>query len=218
METQGYGQFIYEQIHDWPIVKPVTTAAIAASVADAFGIGMDSAKKVTNVNMKRLADRGELSRVLKGVYSIVKDTSFGKVTPRPDDILSSILLNDGEGVIGYITGPTLLNRIGLCSLIPGDRHIATNRHRLRMPENTRIRVYKPIMTVNDENAPYLQALEAFMAMEQYPIDTEKPYEALRAMLLNNNIDNEKLILIARHNCGHKTLLQAIDIALGEKLQ
>ena len=103
MDEQCYGQYIQEQIEKWPIGKPVTTTAVAASMADAFAINIDRAKKVTNVNMKRLADKGALSRVHRGVYGKVKNTSFGKITPRPDDILAGILLHDGLSVIGYVT-------------------------------------------------------------------------------------------------------------------
>ena len=217
MDEQGYGQYIHEQIEKWPMGKPVTNTAVATSMANAFGIDIDRAKKVTNVNMKRLADKGELSRVHRGVYGKVKNTSFGKVTPPPDDMLAEILLHDGISVIGYVTGPTLLNRLGLCIPIPADRHIATNRYRFRPLENTRIRICKPILTVNDENAPYWQALEAFIAMEQYYVDADRPDEVLRAILQDNNIDNEKLVLFARRHCGHKTLLKTINIALGGKL-
>ena len=214
METQGYGQYIQHQIQNWPIKKPVTTAGVAESLAAAFGMDIGNAKKITNVNMKRLVDKGELARVQKGVYGKVRETPFGKLNPRPDEIMAGFLLRDGESIIGYITGPTLLNALGLCTLIPAQRHIATNRYRYQLPENTHIRVYKPIMNVNDENAPYLQALEAFMALEQYPVDTDRPDEALRGMLREHNINNERLIWYARKHCGQKTLLKTIDVALG----
>jgi hypothetical protein len=218
MNTQGYGQYIEKQINEWTIRKPVTSVAVAASLADAFDIDINNARKITNVNMKRLADKGELLRVQRGVYGRIKDTSFGKVTPRPDDILAGILLHDGINVIGYIVGPTLLNRLGLSTIMPADSHIATNRYRCRLPDNTRIRIYKPIITVTDENAPYLQALETFMAIDKYSVDTEQPNEVLRAMLLRHNIDNEKLIFYAWRHCRHKTLLKTIDIVLGGKFQ
>ena len=174
MKTQGYGQHIQNLIQHWPAKRPITTVEIAASLSDAFGIGTENAKKITNVNMKRLVDKGELVRVQKGVYGKVRETPFGKLNPRPDEIMTGFLLRDGENVIGYIAGPTLLNALGLCTLIPAERHIATNRYRYRLPEDTHIRIYKPILTVNDENAPYLQALEAFMAIEHYPVDTDRP--------------------------------------------
>ena len=144
----------------------------------------------------------------------MRETPFGKLKPRPDEIMTGFLLRDGESIIGYIAGPTLLNALGLCTLIPAQRHIATNRYRYRLPENTHIRVYKPILTVNDGNAPYLQTLEAFMAIERYPVDTDRPEEALRGMLRERNINNERLIWYARQHCGQKTLVKTIDIALG----
>lgn len=216
METKGYGQHIQDQIQDWPVKRPITTKEVTLSLAAAFDIGMEDAQKVTNVNMRRLVDRGVLARIQKGVYGKVRDTQFGKLNPRPDDIMTGFLLREGEGVIGYIAGPTLLNALGLCTQIPADRHIATNRYRYRLPEGTRIRVYKPILTVDDENVTYLQTLEAFMAMDQFPVDTDRPDDVLRTMLKERNVDNEKLIWYARCHCGQKTLLKAIDIALGGK--
>jgi hypothetical protein len=214
METQGFGQHIQNKIQNWPVKKPITTMEVATSLAAAFGMDIENAKKITNVNMKRLVEKGELARVQKGVYGKVRETPFGKLTPRPDEIMTGFLLRDGENVIGYIVGPTLLNALGLCTLIPAERHIATNRYRYRLPEKTHIRVYKPIQTVNDDNAPYLQALEAFMAMEQYPVDIDRPDEVMREVLLNRNINNERLIWYARQHCGQRTLLKTIDVALG----
>jgi len=214
MKTQGYGQYIQNEIQNWPAKKAITTTNVAEALAAAFGIDIESAKKITNVNMKRLVEKGELVRIQKGVYGKVRMTPFGKLSPRPDEIMTGFLLRDGENIIGYIAGPTLLNALGLCTLIPAQRHIATNRYRHRLPDNTHIRVYKPILTVNDENAPYLQALEAFMAMEQYPVDADKPDETLRVMLREHNINNERLIWYARRHCGQKTLLKTIDVALG----
>ncbi|MDR1321517.1 MAG: DUF6088 family protein [Gracilibacteraceae bacterium] len=214
MEPHGYGQHIKTQIQNWPAKKPVTTKEVAASLASAFDMDIDNAKKITNVNMARLVDKGDLARVQRGVYGKVRETRFGKLRPRPDEIMTGFLLRDSENIIGYITGPTLLNALGLCSQIPAERHIASNRYRYRLPEDTRIRVCKPILTVNDANAPYLQALEAFMAMEKYPVDADRPDEVLRSMLRSGNINNERLIWYARNHCGRKTLLRAIDVTLG----
>jgi len=214
MIIQQYGKHIQNQIHDWPASEPITTAGVAAALAEAFEIDMENAKKVTNVNMKRLADKGELLRIQKGVYGKVKETPFGKLTPSADEMIAGLLLRDGENVIGYIAGPTLLNAIGLCSWMPRERHIATNHYRRQLPTDATIRVYKPIDTVNADNVPYLQAIEAFTAMEQYPVDAEKPNEILRMMLNRSRIDNAKLILYARKHCAYKILLKTIDVALG----
>ena len=213
MNIQGYGRYIHDLIRNWPTGKPITTVAAAANLADAFGIDMKDAKKVTNVNIKRLTDKGELFRVQKGIYGIVKDTLFGKFTPSTDEVMTELFLRNGNKTIGYIAGPTLLNAIGLCTWLPKERHITTNDFRRKMPDGTLIRVYKPTLSVNDDNVRYLQAIEAFNAMEKYPIDAERPDDILREMLRTNNINNEKLIWYARKYYGQRTLLRTIDIAL-----
>ncbi|MCL2046457.1 MAG: DUF6088 family protein [Oscillospiraceae bacterium] len=213
METRNYGKHIQNQIMEWSVKRPVTTQEIAASLVDAFGIDIENAKKITNVNMKRLADKGELVRVQKGLYGKVRETPFGILKPRPDEIMTAFLLYDDGNTVGYISGPTLLNALGLCTQMPAHRHIITNRYRYKLPENSHIRVYKPIEKVNDENVPYLQTLEAFMATELYPVDTDKPDEALRGMLRERNINNELLIWYARQYCSYKTLVKTIDIVL-----
>jgi len=214
MNTQKYGKYIADKIQNCPVSEPVTTVAVADTLAGAFGMKIGNAKKITNVNMKRLADKGKLIRIKKGVYGKVKETSFGKLIPSADEMITGFFLREGENVIGYITGPTLLNAIGLCSLIPKERHIATNHYRHQLPSGAKICVHKPIATVNNENVRYFQAIEMFTAMEQYPIDTENPDIILRGLLQKNNINNEKLILYARKYCGHKALLKTIDVALG----
>ncbi len=214
MTVQGYGRHIQEQIQNWPSNEPITTAAVAAGLVDAFEINIDVAKKVTNVNMKRLVEKGEIERVQKGVYGKVKITPLGRLAPCADEIIERLLLQDGGKTIGYITGPTLLNVLGLFSWMPRERHIATNNYRRQLPAGAPIRIYKPAVTVDDENAPYLRAIEAFESVDKYPIDAERPHEILRGMLKSEHIDNEKLILFARKHYGHKTLLKTIDIALG----
>jgi hypothetical protein len=213
MNTQGYGKYIKNQIQNWSDNEPITIAAVAASLAGAFGIDINNAKKITNVNMKRLFDRDNLARIQKGVYCKVKATPFGKLAPSIDEVMSALLLRDGDKTMGYIAGPTLLNEIGLCSWTPKERHIVTNSYRRRIPKSAPIRVYKPVITVNNENAPYLQALEALTVMEKYPVDAYDPDEIMRGMLRKNRINNERLIWYARNHFGQKTLLKTIDIAL-----
>jgi len=214
MKIQGYGMHIKTLLQDLPYGEPITNAAIAAALAGAFNIDIEKAKKITNVNMKRLVDKGELARVQKSVYSKVKLTPFGRLTPGAYEIIAGLLLRDGDNTIGYITGPTLLNSLGLCSWMPKERHIATNNYRRRIPSNAPIRIHKPIITVNDENASYLQVIEAIAAIEQYPIDAERPDEILRGMLREGHINNERLIWYARKHCRQRILLKTIDIALG----
>lgn len=115
MNTQKYGKYIADKIQNWRVAEPITTAVVADALASTFGMDIENAKKITNVNMKRLADKGKLVRVKKGVYCKVKETPFGKLIPSYDEMITGFFLREGNNAIGYITGPTLLNAIGLCS-------------------------------------------------------------------------------------------------------
>ena len=214
MATQKYGVYIQDQIRAWPTGEPITTTAVAAALASAFSMDIVSARKITNVNVKRLADKGELARVHKGIYGKVRNTPFGKLAPSTDEMIAGLLLREGDKTIGFIAGPTLLNAIGLCSWIPREHHLVTNNYRRRLPPGTRIRINKPVVKVDDENVSCLQMLEAIITMGQYPVDAERPDEVLRGILIRQKINNEKLIWYARNYYGHKILLRTIDIALG----
>ncbi|MDR2519720.1 MAG: hypothetical protein LBC69_01505 [Eubacteriaceae bacterium] len=214
MGDLGYARHIRELMRSWPAGKPITSADAAASLACAFGIGLESAKKIANVNMKRLADRGDLARIQKSVYGIAAETPFGKIAPRPEEVVAGILLRDGDKPVGHLAGPSLLNALGLSSQMPADLHIATNLYRRRLPKGARIRASRPILEIDSGNVAYLQVLEAFAALERCPIDAGQPEAILCGMLQAAHISNEKLVLLARQHCSQKTLLKVIDIALG----
>ena len=48
-------------------------------------------------------------------------TPFGRLIPNANEMLVGAYLREGKVTIGYITGPTLLNAIGLCSLMSKKR-------------------------------------------------------------------------------------------------
>ena len=211
----GYANHIRTYVQARPAGEPILTAAVADDLADTFGIDTDNAKNITNVNIKRLSDKGELVRVQKGVYGRAADTAFGRVAPNTDEVMAALLLRDGDRTIGYITGPTLLNSVGLCTWMPKDIHITTNGFRRRIPRGANIRSHKPVIPVNDDNVRYLRTIGTIEAMERYPVDAERPDEVLREILHRDNIDNERLIWFARKYFGRRTLLRTIDVALGD---
>jgi len=147
----------------------------------------------------------------KDICEGAKLTPFGKLPPCADGMILEKLLRDGDKIIGYISGPTLLNAIGLCSWIPKECHITTNNYRYQLPANTHIRIYTPVVAINNDNAPYLQMIDAITAMEQYPVDAEKPNEILRGILWSGNLSNERLIFYARKHYGQEILLKISDI-------
>jgi len=63
----------------------------------------------------------------------------------------------GDEIIGYETGFSLMNKLGLTTQVPKRREIATNAYRKNIDDRFII-VRKPVITVNTGNFRYLQTL------------------------------------------------------------
>ena len=106
-------------------------------------------------------------------------------------------------IIGYETGLSALNRIGLVSQMPKRRCIATNLHTKRIPEGMQIEIRKPPIVVNSGNFRYLQILDAIRELDMAPVDTAKPIDVVRATVEEFTLKTEMLILMARKYYGQK---------------
>lgn len=213
MEHAGYGYFISTYLNEIDFSKPIYTGQIAEQVAVHFHIEIQQAKGVVNNHLKRLADRGSLHRIEKGMYCKVKQTLFGELLPDMEKVLSEQLIFEGNQIIGYETGPSYSNKIGLCSWMPREQYIATNRYRKQIPNQVKIKVCRPTVEINTENYKYLQALDMIQGMDELPIDASDPERIIREMLVKNQLQNEILILLARKYYKQKTLFLTIDITL-----
>jgi len=213
MEHTGYGDFISKYVNKIDFSMPIYTGQIVEQVAAHFHIEAQQAKGVVNNYLKRLADKGTLHRIEKGMYCKVKQTLFGELLPDMDKVLCEQLICDGNQIIGYETGPSYFNKIGLCSWIPREQFIATNRYRKQIPGQVKIKVCRPITEISTENYKYLQALDMIQGMDELPIDAPDPERIIREILVKNQLQNEILILLARKYYKQKTLFRTIDIAL-----
>ena len=156
MEQAGYGEHIAYTVRNVPYEAAIQTEDIAGQLAEKFALPYDQAKAITNVKLKRMADKGEIERLQKGVYCHVKQTFFGKVTPSAEQVLLKTLTLQNGKKIGYESGAFLFNKLGLTTLIPRDIEITTNRYGVKLPEDCHIQLWKPAAFVTDENWKYLQ--------------------------------------------------------------
>lgn len=77
-------------------------------------------------------------------------------------IASKMYVYNHDEVIGYETGPSLLQQLALTTLVPKYRYIATNRFKQngsRVIEDLGLVIRKPRTTVDHENYKYLQVRE-----------------------------------------------------------
>lgn len=214
MNNIGYKKILLRYLDEQETDRPILTADVARCVARETGLSITDVKKAVNVNMARLEKSGRIARIEKGVYCHRIKTVFGYYMPDKETLFCRQFLHEGDEVIGYETGLSLLNRVGLVSQMPKCRCIATNLYNKRVPDGIRIEIKKPAVRIDGTNYRYLQILDAIRETENAPVDAANPEAHIRKMVQSLQLDPQQLIFMARKYYRTKTLLKTIDIMLG----
>lgn len=214
MATTYYKKNMTEYLDTLPQEAPVTTDMVTAYMTKRTGEPEDKVRKTVNVNLARLEREGVVSRIARGVYCKRIKTPFGDYVPSKDRIYGRWLVLDGDRVIGYETGLSLMNQIGLVSQMPRKKWIATNNYTLPVPKDVEIEIQKPRATVTSENYKYLQILDMIDRLEEAPVDAAAPEEIIRDKTESAGLLPDRLILYARKFYPTKTLERTVDVILG----
>ena len=214
MATTYYKRHMKDYLDTLPQETPVTTDMMTAYMAERTGEPEDKVRKTVNVNLARLEREGIVSRITRGVYCKRIKTPFGDYVPSKDMIYSKWLVLDGNRVIGYETGLSLMNEFGLVSQMPRKKWIATNNYTLPVPKDVQIEIQKPRTAVTNENYKYLQILDMIDHMAEVPVDAAAPEAIIREKTENADLHPDRLILYARKFYPTRTLERTVDIILG----
>lgn len=214
MSNIGYRNLLIQYIDNQEADQPILTTQITQYVAKETGLNEADVKKAVNVNMARLEKADKILRIEKGVYCKKIKTAFGYYTPNKEALFCRQLLYDEDDVIGYETGLSVLNRLGLVSQMPKRKCIATNLYTKRVPAGIQVEIRKPSVNVNRANYRYLQILDAIRDLDNAPVDAVRPEELLKGIVKTLALDTDALIFMARKFYNAKILIKTIDIMLG----
>lgn len=118
--------------------------------------------------LSRLAGQGIIERIAKGKYFKPRNTLFGKAKPMEDEIIKTVTYR-GDKLIGYLTGVTQYNRMGLTNQVPNVLIIGTNN--VLPPKkinNYRIKYSKRNIPIVEENVFLLQLLDSLKDIKIIP--------------------------------------------------
>jgi len=215
MAQTGYGSEIIKIIDALPYEKLIQTEYVANQLAQRCLLPYDEARAAVNVKLKRIADKGNLRRIRKGVYCHVRQTVFGPVTPDLDHMIArSFMIKDGKR-IGYQSGAGLLNYLGLSTLLPREIEITTNQYRSKPPDNCHIRLRKPVAAIADDNWKYLQFIDVVDCLPTAHIDAKVPEQLMKALAAKRGLEPLTLIFTAKRYYPAKTVLRLIDLLMEE---
>lgn len=213
MAQTGYGSEITKIIDSLPYEMLIRTEDVAEQLAQRCPLPHDKARAAVNVKLKRIADKGDLRRIRRGVYCHVRQTVFGPVTPDLDRVIAgSLMVKDGNR-IGYQSGAGLLNHIGLSTLLPREIEITTNQYRSKPPDSCHIRLRKPVTAITDDNWKYLQFIDVVDCLPAAHIDAKVPEQLIKALAAKRGLEPLTLIYAAKRYYPAKTVLRLIDLLM-----
>ncbi len=214
MKRNGYSAYIRNLVAELPEAQQIYSADIAQALSTAFKLPLDKSKELTNVYLKRIADAGILEHLAKGIYYKPWATVFGSQEPTVYQFFAENLMYKNGHTIGYETGPSFLHTIGLTSVAPAQKHIATNHYRKILPPLSGIVRRKPVTGITDANARYLQVLDAIKAllhMDSNEIDAPDPANLIQDYIQHTHLDERRLLMVACDYYHPIIIVKTIDI-------
>lgn len=162
--------------------------------------------------MERLIKKGIVKRVSTGVFYKPKQSAFGELRPREEELLKPYLFEDGKRM-AYVTGGALYNRMGLTTQIPITIKIASRTKRITTKiGKTQVKPVKSYVDVTNENYNLLEILDALKDFKIIPdLDKKSAITLLKSEIgkLSEN-DITKLIRYAiKYPPRAKALLGAL---------
>ncbi len=118
--------------------------------------------------LNRMVASGKISKLSKGKYYKPEKTNFGELTPPQYQIVKDLLENDGK-IIGYLTGFSIYNQLGLTTQVSNLIQIGRNEVRPAVKrERYTISFIRQRNTITKENIPLLQLLDAIRYIKKIP--------------------------------------------------
>lgn len=138
-------------------------------------------------------------------------TVFGRAVPSVDQRMAAALTERDGRKIGYESGASLYNRLGLTTWIPREIEITTNDYGMKLPEGCHLKPRKPTTTITDENWRYLRFIDVVAGLYEYHVDTEQPDQLLLRLVRMERLDKLTLIQTACRHYSHQTAQQITNL-------
>ncbi len=118
--------------------------------------------------IERLIRRGIINRASTGVFYKPKQTAFGSLKPREEELLKPYLFENNKR-IAYITGVALYNKMGLTTQVPRNIQVASRSKRITIKVGSmQVRSIKSYVDVTNDNYLLLELLDVLRDFKKIP--------------------------------------------------
>jgi len=94
---------------------------------DDFDIDMNKKEAIIKA-LNRMANSGKIEKLSKGKYFKPEKTPFGTLQPNQEQIVKDLISEDGK-IVGYLTGYSIYNKLGLTTQVSNIIQIGKNQTR-----------------------------------------------------------------------------------------
>lgn len=155
-----------------------------------FPIDISKQASVNRI-LNNMVAAGEIRRLSKGRFYKPKMTQFGELPPDTYQIVKDLIEKNGK-VIGYITGYSTFNDLGLTTQVPFALQIGVRNEKKAIQRDVyRISFIKQQNTITKENIPLLRLLDCLRFFKNIP-DTMPDEACKRLMYLFSQLDKTQI--------------------------
>lgn len=177
-----------------------------------------SKKEAVIKALNRMVAVNKIAKLSKGKYYKPEGTVFGNLQPNQLQVVKDLLENDGK-VIGYLTGYSIYNQLGLTSQVSNTIQIGKNETRPEFKrERFTISFIKQKNTITKDNIPLLQILDALRFIKKIP-DSNTVSSCKRFLAILKDLsesDKTTMVRLAmKYPPGTRALLGALLCETGE---
>ena len=168
-------------------------------------------------SIERLIKKEIIKRIAPGIFFKPKQTVFGELLPKEEEILKPYLYKNGNR-IAYITGIYLYNKFGLTTQIPQTIKIASKEKEIKVNKsNLKIKPAKSYVDVTNKNFQYLEILDTLKDFKKIPDINIQTGIKILANILRKFKKNE-IKKIVKYSFKYPPRTRALLGALLEKIE
>ena len=124
--------------------------------------------KMANKAINALVAQGKIRRLSKGRFYKPQIGKFGELQPDTYQVVKDLIEKNGK-TIGYLTGFSVFNDLGLTTQVPASLRIATQNEKKAIVRGIyRISFVKQSNNITKENIPLLQLLDCLRFFNEIP--------------------------------------------------
>lgn len=148
-----------------------------------------NSREATIKALNRKVASGEIAKIAKGKFYVPKQSIFGGVKPNEEEMIKDLLEENGE-MVGYLTGLSMYNRLGLTTQISAVTVIGKNEIRPAFKRGyLRIHFIKQKNKITKDNVQLLQILDAIRYIKDIP-DADIDFLCNRFLSILKNIPKD----------------------------